>query len=152
MGSSFTGAVTLACTTGLPVQAQCLFSPSTPVTPGNSAVDVVMTISTQPTGSSLRRPQGRPAIWLVTAMLLPGVLIIPMAGGRRKIQRMRAVLLLLVALTLTFLLSCAGVSSGGGSGATTTINPATYQVTVTGSSPGTPADAGHSVVVTLVIN
>ena len=52
VGSSFTGAVTLACTTGLPVQAQCLFSPSTPVTPGSSAVDVVMTISTQATGST----------------------------------------------------------------------------------------------------
>src|ERR1700757_772796 len=100
VGSSFTGAATLACTTGLPVGAQCLFSPSTPVIPGNSAVDVVMTISTQPTGASLRRPQGRAAIWLLSAMLLPGILTLPMAGRRRRIQRMRVGILPLVSLLL----------------------------------------------------
>jgi hypothetical protein len=153
VGSSFSGAVTLACTSGLPVQAQCLFSPSTPVTPGNSAVDVVMNISSQASGSSLRRPAGRPAIWLVTAMLLPGILIVPVAGKRRGSRKVGA--LLLIALFLIgALLSCAGVSSGGGGGGTTPppINPATYKVTVTGSSPGTPANAGHSVVVSLVVD
>ena len=45
VGVSFSGSVTLACSTGLPAQAQCVFNPSTPVTPGNSAVDVVMSIS-----------------------------------------------------------------------------------------------------------
>jgi hypothetical protein len=155
VGSSFTGAVTLGCTTGLPVQAQCLFSPSTAVTPGNSAIDVVMNISTTPaSGSSLRRPAGHPAIWLVTAVLLPGILIVPVAAGRRRSGRMRGLLVLLVSIFLNLsMLSCAGVSSGGsGTTTTTTINPATYQVTVTGSSPGAPADAGHSVVVTLVVD
>jgi hypothetical protein len=45
VGSSFNGAVALTCSAGLPVGAQCIFNPSTPVTPGNSAVDVVMNIS-----------------------------------------------------------------------------------------------------------
>jgi len=153
VGSSFSGAVTLACTTGLPVEAQCLFSPSTPVTPGNSAVDVVLNISTQASGGSLRRPVSRPAIWLMTAMLLPGILMVPVAGKRRRGRRMRAALLLLVSLFLTWsLLSCSGVSSGGGGTTTPPISPATYQVTVTGSSPGTAADAGHSVIVTLVVD
>ncbi len=153
VGSSFSGAVTLACTTGLPVGAQCLFSPSTPVTPGNSVVDVVLNISIQATGSSLRRPAGRPALWLMTAMLLPGILIVPVAGKRRRSRTMRSVLLLLVSLFLTWsLLSCAGVSSGGSGTTTTTTNPVTYQVTVTGSSPGTAADSGHSVIVTLVVD
>jgi len=47
VGGSFTGAVTLACTAGLPSGAQCVFNPATPVTPGNSAVDVVMNIATK---------------------------------------------------------------------------------------------------------
>ena len=152
VGSAFTSAVTLACTSGLPVGAQCLFSPSTPVMPGNSAVDVVMNISTLATGSSLRGPVGRPAIWLFTAMLLPGMLLLPWNAGRRKMQRMRAVMLLLAQLLLTMpLFSCAGASTGG-NGTTPPTNPATYHVTVSGSSPGTPANAGHSVVVILVVD
>ncbi len=46
MGASFSGAVTLSCSSGLPPGAQCLFIPSGPVTPGKSPVPVVMTIST----------------------------------------------------------------------------------------------------------
>jgi hypothetical protein len=49
-----------------------------------------------------------------------------------------------------FWLSCSGVSNGGGGGGGGT--PQTYQVTVTGTSPGTPPDAGQSVIVTLVVN
>ncbi len=45
-GASFSGAVTLSCAGGLPAGAQCLFSPSTPVTPGSTPAAVAMTIST----------------------------------------------------------------------------------------------------------
>lgn len=68
VGSSFSGAVTLACTSGLPAGAQCVFNPAAPVTPGNSAVDVVMNISTASNARS--RVMGEkgsvppPAIWL----------------------------------------------------------------------------------------
>jgi len=44
VGASFGGAVNLACTAGLPAGAQCIFNPSTPVTPGELAVDVLMNI------------------------------------------------------------------------------------------------------------
>jgi hypothetical protein len=82
-------------------------------------------------------------------MLLPGILIVPVAG-RRGSGKMGAVVLLVALLMIGALLSCAGVSSGGGGGTSPPpINPATYKVTVTGSSPGTPANAGHTVVVTL---
>ncbi|MFZ0734365.1 MAG: hypothetical protein WAM79_18740, partial [Candidatus Sulfotelmatobacter sp.] len=37
VGSSFNAAVTLACISGLPAQAQCIFSPSGSITPGSSA-------------------------------------------------------------------------------------------------------------------
>jgi hypothetical protein len=45
-GPSFNGAVTLSCSSGLPTGAQCLFSPSTSVTPGSTPAAVVMSIST----------------------------------------------------------------------------------------------------------
>ena len=51
VGTSFNAPVTLSCS-GLPAGAQCLFSPSAPQTPGNSAVNVVMTISTASAKSS----------------------------------------------------------------------------------------------------
>ena len=47
MGASFNAPVTLACAKGLPSGAQCNFSPSTPITPGASSINVVMSISTQ---------------------------------------------------------------------------------------------------------
>ena len=57
VGSTFSAAVTLSCT-GLPSGAQCLFVPAGPITPGNSAVDVVMSISTS-SGTNLRGPRLR---------------------------------------------------------------------------------------------
>jgi hypothetical protein len=90
----------------------------------------------------------------MTAMLLPGMLIVPVTGKRRRSRKVGALLLLVELFLIGSLLSCAGVSSGGGGGGTSPppINPATYKVTVTGSSPDTPANAGHSVVVTLVVD
>src|SRR5258708_964825 len=44
-GASFNSAVTLSCPNGLPTGAQCSFTPN-PVTPGNSAAAVAMTVST----------------------------------------------------------------------------------------------------------
>ncbi len=158
VGSSFTGAVTLACATGLPAQAQCIFSPSTPVTPGNSAVDVVMSISTA--ASKARRVSawrsnsgsGLYATFYVPGLLLPGLLIVvrQRTGDARRRKLRRALTTALLLSFLTVLLACAGVSSGGGTGPP--VNPVTYHVTVTGTSQGTPSDAGQSVVVTLVVD
>ena len=53
---------------------------------------------------------------------------------------------------LSLLTSCAGVSNGGSGGGGSGGNPVTYKVTVTGTSPGTAADAGQSTVVTLVVD
>jgi large repetitive protein len=162
VGSSFTGAVTLACTTGLPAQAQCIFIPSTPVTPGNSAVDVVMSISTA--ASKARKVAGWPsgsssrfyATFYVPSLLLPGLLLACRKRSRSWLRRpwrrkLRRALITAVLLSfLVVLLSCAGVSSGGNS--VPPVNPVTYQVTVTGTSQGTSPDAGQSVVVTLVVD
>jgi hypothetical protein len=51
------------------------------------------------------------------------------------------------------LFSCSGISKGaitgsdGGTG-----NPVTYQIKITGTSPGAAADAGQSTVVALIVD
>ena len=151
VGTSFDAAVSLACTAGLPAQAQCIFSPSTPITPGNSAINVVMSISTQASKADSKPLRHA---WIFYAMWLsfPGS-VIGSGSARKRRRNRRAPLLITVMLELLFLMSlvsCSGVSSGGGGSPPQ--NPVTYHVTVTGTSPGTPADAGQSVVVTLIVD
>ena len=157
VGSSFTGAVTLACSAGLPSQAQCSFSPSGAITPGTSAVDVVMSIATKAGSAAINLPARRSlalyAIWLA----MPGLVVVAAATTKRTKKRLSqlffcSVLLFLLILSL---MSCGGVSTGSsGSGGTGTspVTPAIYQITVTGTGPGTPPDAGQSTVVTLIVN
>jgi hypothetical protein len=165
VGSSFGSPVTLGCSTGLPAGAQCMFSPSTPQTPGTSAVDVVMSISTTASAANRRLPPARAsrmtiapsvvlpyglsyAIWL----LLPGIMVgwgmVDRSSGKHRSVKLACIGALVIVMTLS-LLSCGGVSTGGGG---TTGNPVTYTVTVTGTSPGAPPDAGQSVLVLLVVD
>jgi hypothetical protein len=162
VGSSFDGAVTLACSTGLPPQAQCVFSPSTPQTPGASAVDVVMSISTTASSQAAGRAQSgrsssrqsssrRSSIFLPYAvwLLLPGILI-GGAGSRRVKRRLQMLAsITILAMLAGALVSCGGVSTGGG---TTGNPPVIYQITVTGTSVGTAPDAGQSAMVVLVVD
>lgn len=150
VGASFNGAVTLGCS-GLPALAQCSFDPAAPVTPGNSAVNVVLTITTTAATSSARM-SGRSgwkfyAVWL----LLPGFVVglLSVGSGKRKATP----LILITLLLLLVLPSCSGVSSGGGGGGGGQGTPAgTYQVNVTGTSSGVSVDAGQTTQVTLVVN
>jgi hypothetical protein len=150
VGSSFTGAVTLACTGGLPAGAQCTFSPSTPVTPGSSAVDVVMSISTRKAAKSDSQFGGHRTALTFGTMLLPALVM----GGAASQKRPKCRLLIIFFAIPLFVIfaSCGGVSSGAGDGGGGSGNPVTYQVTVTGTSPGTPSDPGQSTVVTLVVD
>jgi hypothetical protein len=154
VGSTFSGAVTLACSAGLPAQAQCDFSPSTPVTPGNSAVNVVMNISTSASKSAFQWHLRGALMFAPFYWLLPGILIGWAGVGRRCARRRRhglASIGVLILLTLS-LLSCGGVSNGGTTPPPVGSQPITYHVTVTGTSPGTAPDAGQSVEVLLVVN
>jgi len=155
VGSTFSGAVTLACSSGLPAQAQCVFNPSTPVTPGNSAVNVVMNISTTASKRAFLSRLPGTLIFKTFYLLLPAVLI-GAAGAGRRFAKLRlhgfASIAVLILVTLS-LLSCGGVSNGGGTGPPPIgPQPVTYHVTVTGTSPGTAPDAGQSVEVLLVVN
>jgi hypothetical protein len=150
VGSAFNAAVTLACS-GLPALAQCLFNPAAPVTPGNSSQSVVMTISTAANSADLRHA-GLYPLW----ELLPGLIIGCALGGSAERRRLRLLTwFVIVCLLLLALPSCGGVSSGGGGGGgggQSGTPPGTYQITVTGTSPGASADAGQSTQVTLVVN
>ncbi len=63
--------VTLACSSGMPAQAQCIFNPSTPQTPGASAVDVVMSISTTAPTANVTSPASHSPIFYPAWLLLP---------------------------------------------------------------------------------
>ena len=154
VGSSFTGVVTLACPSGLPAQAQCVFSPATPVTPGNSAVDLVMSISTQATKAGFAARPRRLSMFYAIWLLLPGI-VLGCTVGSTRLRQGNVHRLVVTAFFLPLVLcmvSCAGVTGGGGGGGGSSGNPLTYHVTVTGTSPGTAVDPRHSVVVTLVVD
>jgi hypothetical protein len=155
VGSTFTGAISLSCTAGLPAQAQCIFNPATSVTPGASAVDVVMNISTQAKKADLGGSGNRWAIVAALSLFSPGIVLTLVPVRRRRHQRHRALIAFscLIPLALV-MMSCGGVSSGGGGGGGGTApgSPIIYHVTVTGSSSGTAPDAGQSTLVTLVVD
>jgi len=152
IGSSFNGAVSLGCSAGLPAGAQCIFNPSTPVTPGNSAVDVVMNISTRSNSAHSEMPvKGNfppPAMWIPLAAIVMGASV---SGNRTPTKIRQLSRCLVFCLTMMAFVSCGGVSNGGGGGGQP---PPTvsYHITVTGTSSGTPSDAGQSATVTLVVN
>ncbi len=147
VGSTFGAAVALSCTAGLPVQAQCAFNPSTPQTPGGSAVDAVMNISTT-SASKAQLRTNRLATLGARWLLLPGFAIGWVGAGTRGPTRKRrrlGLLTLLLILLMWFLPSCGGISNGGGGGTGT---PVTYNVTVTGTS----GSLSHSAQVTLIVD
>jgi hypothetical protein len=178
-GASFNAAVTLACTAGLPAQAQCIFTPSTPTTPGNSAVDVVLNISTTTTSNADVRRQTRTARKepsttstssisraallgapeyvpeYVPWLLLPGIVIgFGMAGTRRGAKRRQRRLgwfPLLVSLTLSLFLSLSLLSCGGVSngGGGGTTGTPTTYIITV---TGTSGSLSHSTQVTLVVD
>ena len=115
---SFGGAVTLSCPQGLPAGAQCRLTPPTPQTPENSAVNVVMTISTSAAASNWQWPSSHRSIFFALWLFLPGIVIGWGAMGRisRKVK-IGGLASPAMVLPLTWsLLNCGGVSTGGGSG------------------------------------
>jgi hypothetical protein len=154
MGASFNAPVTLACAKGLPSGAQCNFSPSTPITPGASAINIVMSISSGGSSAALHRAFRGMAV--LAALFLPALTWV--FGSPRRPHKSRGKLGLLSAITLAvplllILVSCSGVSAQGGGGTTLPpSNPATYHVTVIASSPGVPDSASHSTTVELIVD
>jgi hypothetical protein len=152
-GSSFADAVTLSCPTGLPTGAHCLFNPPTPVTPGGTPEAVLMTISTAAENAGLYPRSERNSIFYALWLLLPGIVIgwkaVDSRSAKRRAHGFGITILLLLTLSL---LSCGGVSNSVSTSPPAGKQPTTYQVTVRGTSSGTPTNAGQSAVVTLVVD
>jgi hypothetical protein len=109
-----------------------------------------MTISTATSQAAVPSLFGR-SLFYALCLLLPGIVIVRNAAETAAAKRKNLGLGFVMLLLLMFgLLSCGGVSNGGGS--TGGGVPTTYQITITGTSAGTPADSGQSAVVTLVVN
>ncbi len=136
VGSSFNSAVTLSCS-GLPALAQCLFNPSTPVTPGNSAANVVMSISTSAAGAADMHlaPSRRStaALWLLVPGILVGLLVRRSRGGSRR-RHLALGTNMVVVSALLVLLSCGGVSSGGGGGGCSAVPSVPLGLTATSTT------------------
>jgi hypothetical protein len=112
-----------------------------------------MTISTVAGSAGLDTSSERVSISYALCLLLPGIVIGGSAVGTRSLKRKFHRLCVTMLLLLTFfLLSCGGVSSGGSAPPPAGKQPTTYQITVTGTSSGTPTDAGQSAIVTLVVD
>jgi hypothetical protein len=149
VGDSFNAAVTLSCS-GLPALSQCSFAPSAPVTPGNSAASVVMTISTTANTISAAGNTFRFSFY-AACLFVPGIVIGWRRRSRRPISFATIGFLALVLLLLT-LPSCGGISTGGDHGGHLGTPSGTYAITVTGTSPGAAPDAGQQTQVGLVVN
>jgi hypothetical protein len=87
------------------------------------------------------------AIWLY----LPAI-VFGLGKSSRRSKRATFPGVAALFLMLILLVSCGGVSTGGGGTGIQPENPMTYHVIITGTSAGTPADAGQSTVVALVVN
>jgi hypothetical protein len=156
------GTVTFACT-GAPSKATCTVSPN-PVTAGNSATNVTVTVTT--TAASVSAPRSRPLP--PVPPLLPGLkgllmlaLILaamPWAMVRRNqpgVSRWQSTMVPLAA-GLLLALALAGCGGGGGGGGGVTHNPGTpagtYTLTVTGTAGSGSSALSHSVALTLTVS
>jgi hypothetical protein len=162
-GSSFANAINLSCG-GAPTISLCTFTPN-PVTPGSTAVNVVMTISTTASSASpAPRPPILAALHYTLWLALPGLVLFGIRTRRGKHARFSLPASLLGLFLLALLLpSCGGGGSnggGGGGGQQQGTQPGTYTITVTGTSctvTTTPCPAGDQLshqtsAVTLVVN
>jgi hypothetical protein len=124
---AFNNAIALSCS-GLPKGLTCSFSPAS-ITPGNGAVNSVLTVSAMTFVSTNRRERSHPllATWLLSFGLFGFTLV-----GR--IQRKRIVAILgtcAVTMMIVGSTSCGGNTAGS---AVNTSNTTNYIVTVNGSA------------------
>jgi hypothetical protein len=138
VGTSFNNPVTLSCTGGLPAGAQCSFTPN-PVTPGNNAADVVLSIATAAVAPGARKPARQIAAFsfYVMGLMMPGIVVLWRRTRRRR-RNWRSVLTLLAGLLLALLLlSCAGgtgITTGGNCGAAPSVPTGLAASSITSTS------------------
>lgn len=146
VSATTSGAINLACTSGLPQGASCSFGPPSLTGPTNQTISLNIG-TTFGGGASAPAAGPKPGIWPLGVYLLCALAVLDILRRSMKIAR-RPVTLAAGLLGLALLMSC-----GGGSGNPQTRNgtpPGTYVITVTGTNAGTNIQG--SVQVTLIVN
>ena len=134
--------ITFACS-GLPVGAQCVFSP-TSVNPADLPATVTVTITTTgPTILGRNRQSGWP--WML-ALFVPGLLLLPINGSEHRRRKLWVVIVIVLLLMIAFA-GCGGSPAGSNTQLRTPAG--TYPVTLTVSSAGaTQSTANFNLIVT----
>jgi len=145
--NGFNSPVSFACS-GLPSEAACSFNP-TSVTPNGSAVTSTLTVTTTAPSAALR-PSYAQLRFAACTLLLPGLAILGLVPGRRRVLGgTRALNVMALLMLAGALMSC-----GGGSGGSTLKDPGTPvgtdSVSVTASASGS-GSASHSASLTITI-
>ena len=137
-GPGFGGTVSLACS-GAPTNASCTISPSSVILAGGGTGDFTVTVTTsQQVANDQRRVSD---VQLAGFGLLPCVVLLPIIWWLRRSRLGMQSLLLLALLTAAqfMLIGCSGGSSASTkpTPSQTTVNPGTYQMTITATSGST---------------
>jgi hypothetical protein len=136
--AGFSGQITLACS-GLPASASCSFSPATITVSGTSPVAAQLSVNTSGNTAMSRLGREDGFSGVAYGISLAGLLMLwPI---RRRVGRIGALLLCVVAFTLLGLNGC----SGGGNTAKTAVG--TYNFTVTASSGNMQIRSAYTLVV-----
>jgi hypothetical protein len=131
----------------LPANALCIFNPSTETLGTGVQGNVTVEIST---GSGSASNTAGPAVWRMLPLAC-GLLLLPLALGRRRKALLLVALLAVLAGGVSSCTSSGGGGSGGGSGGqskTGATPPGTYTISVTATSTG----VAHPVTVTLTVD
>jgi hypothetical protein len=141
----FTGTVSLACTGGVPSNAQCSLGSATPTAPGILTISTASNSSVSPLAVARRIPGPPIAIvnWIFACCSI--ALFLFGCGARRRRQR-TMMLTFAAAILIVAIAGCGG--GGGGNTAPTGTPPGTYSITITGTS----GSIVHSTSVSLTVN
>ncbi len=141
----FAQPVTFACT-GLPSEATCTFAPAT-VTPGASAVNTTLTITTTAAQASVQNGIRRAGM---TGLLAMGSLLLLLMPGVNRVVRWSRWFVLLLALSLGgAFIGCGGSGGGGGGGGTS--NPGTPSGTTTVTVTATSGSINQTASISLTV-
>jgi Bacterial Ig-like domain (group 3)/FG-GAP-like repeat len=142
----YNGVVTLSCGT-LPAYTTCTFSPASIAMDGHTPVSVQLTITTTAVSASAEVPAGispqRGSSWLLATMSGMGVFGMVFGGSFKKRNRCTALLLAIMAVSMT-LVGCGG-SDGSHQTTTTQTTPTAETTTTAVNSSQNPVIAGQAV-------
>jgi hypothetical protein len=153
--NGFNAAVNLSCS-GLPIEAACAFSPSSPVTPsGTAAVTITLTVSTsQPATSNKATLLPRRAFdnfgRIFSAASLAALLLIRMP--RRFRGRSRVLRIAILGMVSVGMLSGCGGNSSPTMPAPPLTPAGTYTFNVTATQQSTTTSAGQTTQLTLIVD